>query len=76
MDIDSYEVIGGLLEEPFEVTPAETVDLMVPAWAEVVIEGKIPPHVRKTEAPYGEYTWYYGLDSNANAAPSRLNSAI
>jgi 2,5-furandicarboxylate decarboxylase 1 len=62
MDIDSYEVIGGLLQEPFEVTPAETVDLNVPAWAEVVIEGKIPPHVRKTEAPYGEYTWYYGLD--------------
>jgi 2,5-furandicarboxylate decarboxylase 1 len=62
MDIDSLDVMGGLMQEPLQVTNAETVDMLVPAYAEVVIEGTIPPHVRVPEAPYGEYTWYYGLE--------------
>jgi 2,5-furandicarboxylate decarboxylase 1 len=61
-NVDTLSVIGGMLQESLEVTPAETIDLMVPARAEVVIEGTIPPHVRQPEAPYGEYTWYYGLE--------------
>ena len=37
------EVAGGLLQQPFEIVPAETVDLEVPARAEIVIEGVLDP---------------------------------
>jgi 2,5-furandicarboxylate decarboxylase 1 len=59
---DEYEVMGGLLQEPLRVTKAKTVDVMVPADAEVVIEGRILPDERIGEGPYGEFTWYYGLE--------------
>jgi 2,5-furandicarboxylate decarboxylase 1 len=59
---DEYEVMGGLLQEPLEVVKAKTVDVMVPAAAEVVFEGRILPNVRLPEGPYGEFTWYYGLE--------------
>ncbi len=59
---DEYEVMGGLLQEPVEVVKARTVDVMVPASAEVVFEGRILPGERLPEGPYGEFTWYYGLE--------------
>ena len=57
---DEYEVAGGLLNEPIDLVKCETVDLEVPAYAEIVIEGRILPHVRQTEGPFGEYHRYYG----------------
>ncbi len=57
---DEYEVAGGLLGEPVALVKCETVDLEVPACAEIVIEGRILPHVRQTEGPFGEYHRYYG----------------
>lgn len=59
---DEYEVMGGLLQEPVRVTRAKTVDVMVPADAEIIIEGIILPDERIGEGPYGEFTWYYGLE--------------
>ena len=55
------EACGGLLDEPLELTPAETVDLMVPARAELVIEGIIDTDVKtmRQEGPFGEYPRYY-----------------
>ena len=38
---------------------AETVDLEVPAHAELIIEGRVLPGVRENEGPFGEYTGYY-----------------
>lgn len=55
---DELELAGGLLGQPVEVTPAETVDLLVPAYAELVIEGYIEPNQRADEGPFGEYTGY------------------
>lgn len=55
------EVTGGLLGEPLEVVKCKTVDLEVPARAEIVIEGIVdtdPEKVRK-EGPFGEYPRYY-----------------
>lgn len=62
LGVDEFAVMGGLLGEPVELVQCETVDLRVPAFAEVVIEGKVLPNVREAEAPFGEYTWYYGLE--------------
>ncbi|HXK27514.1 MAG TPA: UbiD family decarboxylase [Candidatus Binatia bacterium] len=53
------EEAGSLLGEPLEVVPAETVDLVVPARAEIVIEGKIPPGERAFEGPFAEWPGTY-----------------
>jgi 4-hydroxy-3-polyprenylbenzoate decarboxylase len=55
---DELELAGALMGEPVDVVPAETVDLMVPAQAELVLEGVIEPNVREDEGPFGEYTGY------------------
>lgn len=68
--IDDYRVIGGLMDEPVCLVESETwgSDFMVPADAEVVIEGEVLPNVREAEAPFGEWTGYYG--------PQRLSWVI
>jgi 2,5-furandicarboxylate decarboxylase 1 len=55
------DVAGGLLGEAVEMVPCKTVDLQVPARAEIVIEGFIDPDPEKTEieGPFGEYPRYY-----------------
>lgn len=58
---DEYEVAGGIAGEPAEVIKCMTVDLEVPATAEVVIEGEIPTDALEREGPFGEYTGYMGL---------------
>ncbi len=49
---------GGLRLEPVELTKCVTNDLMVPAHAEIVIEGEILPEATVPEGPFGEYTGY------------------
>jgi len=53
-------VAGGLRKKAIDVVKCESSDLLVPANAEVVIEGEIPPHYRENEGPFGEYTGYMG----------------
>lgn len=62
IDADEYEVIGGLLNEPLRLVPSETWgdDFLVPADAEIVVEGEVPPKIREVEGPFGEFTGYYG----------------
>jgi 2,5-furandicarboxylate decarboxylase 1 len=57
---DELELIGGLLNEPLEVTDGLTVDLPVPAHAEIVIEGIIDPRRMENEGPFSEGAGYYG----------------
>jgi len=51
-------IIGGLKGSPLEMVRCKTVDLMVPAGAEIVLEGEIEPFVREEEGPFGEFTGY------------------
>jgi UbiD family decarboxylase len=53
---DEYAVIGGMMGEALRVVKAKTVPILVPADAEMVIEGKILPNVRREEGPFGEFT--------------------
>jgi 2,5-furandicarboxylate decarboxylase 1 len=57
-----YESVGGALGEPLRVTPSETLgdDFLVPADAEVVIEGFFPCGKRLPEGPFGEHLGYFG----------------
>ncbi len=56
--VSEVDVVGGVRREPLKVVKCETVDLLVPATAEIVLEGEILPHVRKGEGPFGEYAGY------------------
>ncbi|HUL20024.1 MAG TPA: UbiD family decarboxylase [Thermodesulfobacteriota bacterium] len=56
--VSEVDVAGGLRGEPIELVQCETVDLTVPATAEIVIEGEIRPGEMKDEGPFGEYTGY------------------
>jgi 2,5-furandicarboxylate decarboxylase 1 len=55
------DVMGGLLCEPTEMVKCKTVDLEVPARAEIVIEGIVDtdPEAVQNEGPFGEYPLYY-----------------
>ncbi len=55
-DEDEYAVIGGMMNEPLRLAPAKTVPILVPADAEMIIEGRMLPHVRRLEGPFGEFT--------------------
>ncbi len=57
-----YPAMGGVLGEPVKLVPSETFgsDLMVPADAEMVIEGYVPREVFEAEGPFGEYPGYIG----------------
>jgi 4-hydroxy-3-polyprenylbenzoate decarboxylase len=52
--IDELHVAGGLVGAPINVVKARTVDLLVPAEAEVVVEGWIDTEYLEPEAPFGE----------------------
>ena len=53
---DEIEVIGRLLGEPVEMVKCKTVDLEVPAYGEIAIEGKILPNVREPDGCFPELT--------------------
>ena len=57
--IDEFTMAGALREEPLELVKCETVDLEVPANAEIVLEGLILPRERRPEGPIAEHTGYY-----------------
>lgn len=57
--VDELTLASALQGERLDVVKCETVDLEVPASAEIVIEGVIQPHRREMEGPFGEYTGYY-----------------
>ncbi len=62
IDADEYEIIGGMLGEPLRLVPSESYGeaLLVPADAEMILEGEIVPHQRVVEGPFEEWTGYYG----------------
>ncbi|MBI4490884.1 MAG: UbiD family decarboxylase [Deltaproteobacteria bacterium] len=59
-DFDEYRLAGGLAGEPVELVRCFTVDIEVPATAELVIEGVLPTDSVEPEGPFGEYPGYMG----------------
>ena len=58
--VDEYAVSGGIAGEAIPIVKCKTVDLEVPATAELVIEGRISTEYFEYEAPFGEYSGYMG----------------
>jgi UbiD family decarboxylase len=55
---DEFSVAGGLRGEPVPLVQCETVDLQVPANAEIVLEGVLRSGYREQEGPFGEFSGY------------------
>ena len=60
MGSDDYGLAGALLGQSLRVTRGEFVSFPVPADAEIVMEGIIPPGARRMEGPFAEYPSTYG----------------
>lgn len=56
--LSELDVAGGLVGAPLEMVKAESVDLPVPAQAEIVLEGEVDPHYTEVEGPFGEFAGF------------------
>ncbi|MDB5644316.1 MAG: 3-octaprenyl-4-hydroxybenzoate carboxy-lyase [Hyphomicrobiales bacterium] len=61
-DFDEVTVAGALAGQPIDMVKARTVDLLVPAQAEIVIEGLVSTELLEPEGPFGESTGYVALE--------------
>ena len=62
IDLDEMAVAGGLAGAPIRIAKAVTVDLDVPADAEIVIEGLVDPELLEPEGPFGESHGHVALE--------------
>jgi 4-hydroxy-3-polyprenylbenzoate decarboxylase len=62
LGVDELAIAGGLAGVPINVVKAKTVDLLVPAEAEIVIEGLVDPEYLEPEGPFGESHGYVALE--------------
>ena len=61
-EIEEFIIAGFLRQKPVELVKCETVDLEVPASAEIVLEGYVKLDELKTEGPFGDHTGFYSLE--------------
>ncbi len=62
--VDELTIAGGLLGDPVRMVKCETVDLEVPADAEMILEGEIIPGEMTAEGPFGEVTGTYAQEGS------------
>ena len=55
---DEYEVVGGMMGVPLEISKGLTVPVEAPIHAEIVLEGRILANKREPEGPFAEFTGY------------------
>ncbi|MFA6056483.1 MAG: menaquinone biosynthesis decarboxylase [Thermodesulfovibrionales bacterium] len=60
-NIEELFFAGFLRGKPVEVIKAKTVDLFVPARAEIILEGYVEAGDERTEGPFGDHTGYYSI---------------
>jgi 4-hydroxy-3-polyprenylbenzoate decarboxylase len=61
-DVEEYLIAGFLRQKPVELVRCETVDLEVPASAEIILEGHVHLDELRTEGPFGDHTGFYSLE--------------
>ena len=61
-EIEEFIIAGFLRQKPVELVKCETVDLEVPASAEIVLEGYVKLDELRTEGPFGDHTGFYSLE--------------
>jgi len=60
-EVEEYLIAGFLRGKPVEIVQCETVDLQVPAHAEIVLEGYVELGELRTEGPFGDHTGFYTM---------------
>ena len=66
LGVDEIAVAGGIVNCPINVVQAKTIDLLVPAESEIVVEGFIDPEFLEPEAPFGESHGHIALEDYNN----------
>jgi len=61
-DVEEFLIAGFLRQKPVELVKCETVELEVPADAEIILEGYVNLDELRTEGPFGDHTGFYSLD--------------
>ncbi len=61
-DVEEFLIAGFLRQKPVELVKCETVDLEVPANAEIILEGHLHLDELRTEGPFGDHTGFYSLE--------------
>jgi len=61
-DLDEMIFASFLREKPIEMVKCVSIDMEVPATAELVLEGYVDPSERRTEGPFGDHTGFYTLE--------------
>ena len=61
-DVEEFLIAGFLRQKPVELVKCETVDLEVPADAEIILEGYVNLDELRTEGPFGDHTGFYSLE--------------
>jgi len=59
-EADEFAVAGAVAGEPIQLVKCKTIDIEVPATAEIVIEGEFPLDYMERDAPFGEFSGYMG----------------
>ena len=62
--LDELRVAGSLIDDPIRLVKCETIDIEVPADAELVIEGEILPEGMVPEGPFGEASGTYAMEGS------------
>ena len=62
--LSEFLFAGFLRGEAVPLVPGKTVDLLVPAEAEIVLEGYVSPGERRREGPFGDHTGFYSLEDD------------
>ncbi|MDE0333583.1 MAG: UbiD family decarboxylase, partial [Defluviicoccus sp.] len=62
--LDELTVAGALLGDPVRMVKCETIDMEVPAEAEIVLEGEVAPTGMTPEGPFGEATGTYAMEGS------------
>ena len=60
-DMDEMAAAGFIRQEGVDLVKAKSVDLLVPAQAEIILEGYVLTDERRSEGPFGDHTGYYSM---------------
>ncbi len=61
-EVEEFLIVGFLRGKPVEIVKCETVDLEVPAHAEIILEGYVELGELRREGPFGDHTGFYTLE--------------
>ena len=64
-NVSEYDAFGGIGDAPIDLFESDVTGLMLPANAEIIVEGYCYPGRDFAEGPFGEFTGYYGRPSGA-----------